>query len=252
MNEQEYQHYKLVRGMIIFSLQQIWPSIKVKIDNLIDQTSNTELGSENSLFLKSVIDDLEEKCVNKMIYAQWPSEKEFSDEYEKNRKSEAKLTHDVLSEVLDIYSDFFYPFIGKVKFDSTKTNYDSLPDSIKFRDYNIDLRYPEIGKPNFKKCNANHAFVLLKIDKYKTELMQGYWQVEPMVRAMRNMQEHWKRSGRAFLEKELKRHVEDPISKAETTANVFTLCSSIILLSHHFIEILQTWLDTCKLLDQKS
>lgn len=236
---------------MIFVLQQIWPSIKSKISNHIDQVSTTQLGNEKSILLKSVLDDLEEKCVNKITQFQWPSEKEFSFDYEKNLKYEAKLTHEVVGEFLDIYSTIFDPFIGDVKFFSDERNPDSLPNSIKFRYYNIDLRHPKNNKPDFSKCNADNAYTLFKSNKNKTELMQGYWQTESMVREMRNHEEHWRRDGKSFL-KTLKRSQIDPLSNAETTANVFTLSSSIILLSHHFVEILQTWLDTCKLLDQKA
>lgn len=62
---------------MIFVLQQIWPSIKSKISNHIDQVSTTQLGNEKSLLLKTVLDDLKEKCVNKIIQFQWPSEKKF-------------------------------------------------------------------------------------------------------------------------------------------------------------------------------
>lgn len=235
--------------MTIFSLQNIWPILKTKINEKIDQISSTTLDNDDAFLLKSKINDFEENCINEIIKFQWPSEKNFSLEYEKNLKSEVKLVHGVMGQVLDIYSDFFHPFIKNVEFDSTNPADQKLPSSIKFRYYNIELRHPQNDKPDFKKCSIAYAKNLLKLDKHKTELMQGYWQTESMIREMRNHQEHWKRDGKDILD-QLKRRMEDPISEAETTANAFTLCSALTLMSHQFIEILQTWLDTSKLIEK--
>jgi len=234
-----------------FTLQQLWPFLKQKLYSQIDEVSDTSLGSDEALHLKSVIDEFQEKCIDPIIVAQWPSEKEFEYEYEKNLKAEAKLVKTIFSEVLDVYSAFFKSFFGKPNFEfiSSKDNYGSLPDSIKFRDYNLDLRHPRNGKSNFLKCDADNAFVLLKKNEHKTELMQGYWQAESMIKEMRNHNEHWKRDGTDFLNK-MKRPMADPLSQAEASSNVFTLSSALIIITHYFIEALQTWIDTSKLIKE--
>ena len=249
MNEQEYRHYKLTRNTMTFTLQQLWPFLKQKLYTQIDEVADTYLGSDEALHLKSIIDEFQDKCIDPIVNAQWPSEKEFEFEFEKNLKAEAKLVKAILGEVLDIYSSFFNSFIKKenVKFVSSKKNYDSLPASIKFRDYNIDLRHPKSGKSDFSKCDTNNAYTLLGKNEHKTELMQGYWQAESMIKEMRNHNEHWKRDGTDFLN-EMKRQMIDPVSQAEASANVFTLSSSLIIMAHYFIEALQTWIDTSKLI----
>lgn len=248
MNEKEYRQYRLLRNTMTFTLQQLWPSMKDKLYELTDDVGNTDLGIDEALHIKSIIDDFQEKCIDEIVQYRWPSEKEFNLEYEKNLKEEAKLVKTVIANMYDIYSEFFNSFIGNVTFESSRNSYDGLPDSIKFRDYNIDLRHPVNGKINLKKCNANNASDLLKKNEHRMELMQGYWQSDSLIREMRNQNEHFIRDGKNYLKKTFHRQMADPISQAETTANVFTLCSSLILVSHHFAEILQTWIDTSKLI----
>ena len=250
MNEQEYRQYRLLRNNATFTLQQLWPSMKQKLYELTDEVGNTKLGIDESIHIKSTIDDFQEKCIDEVTQNKWPSEKEFDLEYEKNLKAEAKIVKSVIASTFDIYSEFFNSFIGNVEFESSRNTYDGLPDSIKFRDYNIDLRHPINGKSNFKKCNTNHAYDLLRKNEHRMELMQGYWQTDSLIRELRNQNEHFIRDGKNFLKNNLQRQMADPLSNAETTANVFTLCSSLILVSHHFAEILQTWIDTSKLIKE--
>ena len=97
-------------------------------------------------------------------------------------------------------------------------------------------------------CDYDKAFDLSKINLNKGQLMQGYWQTDSLIKEIRNYEEHWRKSGmRRFLEKELNRKIIDPLNETEITRNLIILPEILLLMIYHIIEVLQTWIDTFKL-----
>ena len=162
MNEQEYRQYRLLRNTMTFTLQQLWPSLKTKLYALTDEVENTSLGTDEALRLKSIIDDFQEKCIDVIVQNQWPHERDFNKEYEKNLKAESKLAKEVIGEFLDIYKDFFNVFIGSVKFYPENNHTESMSDTVKFRFYNISLRHPKDNKLTPDKCDVDYVNGLMQ------------------------------------------------------------------------------------------
>jgi len=252
MDAKEFRQYKMMRTSMIFNLENSWPYLQEKIELLIKDASATKLGTDKAGLLTDALSNFTE-TVYKVINPDFPHEDSWEMEYESNLKFESKFLHDVAISLPDLYADIFFPFFKDVKFIAENEAHIIMPDSKKFRFYNLDLRHPLEGRsPNFEICDVDNAFNLHNKIKHKSELMQGYWETESMVREIRNLATHWKRDGRKFLESDLGRTMKDPISNAPSSVNFFTIVSELILMAHQFIEILQTWLDTCRLVDRAS
>lgn len=248
MDEKEFKNYVFSRMASVLVLDSTWIQIKEKLNILVKEAENTPITSDDILFLKSTFEKFERKCINRIIRSAKPSN------LEDNLKFEPDEVHDVIVELPQILADFFNVFLGSVNFTSNNSRHTKMPDSIKFRIYNVDLRDKKKNAgtnyvPNYKICDYEHGMELTKENRIKGELMQGYWQVESMIIELRNHEEHWRKGGgRKFLKDELKRKIIDPITDSETSGNHIILASILILMSYLFVDVLQTWLDTVNLL----
>jgi hypothetical protein len=211
------------------------------------------MDTDDLLLLKDVIERFELHCIHPVITSP------IFETYEQNKKHEPQKFRSIIETLPDIYGDFFYPFLKNIKFgeefyenkkEKVKAikSFEALPDSIKFRIYTCDIRHrrkKQQSHPiNYKILYLKNGRDLIKENVIKGQLMQGFWQVESMIKEIRNYEEHWKKFGRDFLEKELNRKMLDPLNLTESTGNLLILPSILILMTYNFTEILQTWLDT--------
>ena len=109
-----------------------------------------------------------------------------------------------------------------------------------------DVENKKPHSPDFTVCDLNNGmFLHKKPDGERGFLYQGYWQVEFMLTELRNYTEHWKKQdSKKFLRKQLGRTLEEPILGSESPGNFFILISILFLISYHFIDVMQTWVDT--------
>jgi len=248
MDEKEFKTYVFTRMASVLVLDSTWIQIKEKLNLLIKESENTPITSDDILFLKDVIERFEKKCVNRIIRSAKPNN------LEDNLRFEPDEVHDIIIDLPQILADFYHVFLGNVNFISVDSWHNKMPDSIKFRVYNLDLRNKQKngGKsyiPNYKECDFENGYKLSKDNRSKGELMHGYFQVESMITELRNHEEHWRKSGgRKFLKNDLNRKIIDPITNAETSGNHIVLVGILILAGYLFIDVLQTWLDTVTLL----
>jgi hypothetical protein len=246
----EYRHYSFARDGALLALEYSWGPLKSKIAALVDEIKKTPIDPDLLHFLESVVENFE-KCVNKVVKA--PKYDTFKD----NSKDEPGLYHEIVLELPQIYSDFFYVFLKNIRPIRQNAWYESKPDFLKFRAYNCDLRHRCKNNNGSRSIDilefdVDNGFRLLNQDPSRGQLIQGYWQVASMVKELRNHEEHWKKASlRAYLEKELNRKMTDPLNSAETTGNLIVLSGILLLMAYNVIEILQTWIDTMNLYRKK-
>ena len=255
MDDTEYRQYNFVRSASTLVLESSWPYLKSKIGSLMEEIKKTPLSATETLRLESTLETFEKKYINRVISSQKPSQ------FTLNLKFEPEEVYDVIIGLPQIYADFFDVFLSNVNFKSKDSWHMKMNDSIKFRAYNLDLRDKKnkddfsgiTHNPKFDKCDFENGYSLSKQNTPKGQLMQGFWQVEGMLVEFRNHLEHWrKRGSRQFVEKTLKRKIQDPISEIESPANFVILTSILVLISYQFIEVMQTWLDTIEILNNKA
>jgi|APSaa5957512535_1039671.scaffolds.fasta_scaffold09311_4 hypothetical protein len=247
-HDPEYNTYNFARSASTLSLAGAWPKLKSRMSKLITEIAKTNFNYEKINQLRSVIDKFETNYVDEVNHSKKPNLKK------NNEKFESEIFHKVVTDIPQTYADFFDIFIGDVTF---TPNGNRLPFTQKFRAYVLDLRNKkqksdEQGtkhEAEFEKCNLNNGLTLSKNFEERGHLYQGYWQVEYMITELRNHTEHWKKSdSKKFLRQQLNRTVEDPISGIESPGNIFILVSVLFLISYHFIDVMQTWIDTYKLI----
>jgi hypothetical protein len=249
MDETKFKTYVFSRMASVLVLDSTWLEIKGKLELMIKKVENTPITSDEILLLRDTLEKFERKCINRILRSAKPNN------LEENLKFEPEEVHDVIIELPQILADFFNVFLGNVTFTSNGSRHTRMPDSIKFRVYNLDLRDKKKNgganhAPNYKVCDFEHGYELNKENRIKGELMQGYWQVESMIIELRNHEEHWRKGGgRKFLKEDLKRKIMDPVTNSETPGNHIILVSVLVLLSYLFVDVLQTWLDTITLLE---
>jgi len=247
-HDPEYNAYNFARSAAVLSLASSWPKIKSKMDSLITQIGNTSLEYEKIIALKGVIEKFQTDYVDEVIHSKKPNLKRD------NEKFESQLFHKIITDIPQTYADFFDVFIGEVTF---KPEGNRLPYTQKFRAFMLDLRdkkkkdddAQKNHTPDFKNCDLDNGMNLSRDFTARGQLYQGYWQAEYMLTELRNHTEHWKKSdNKKFLRKQLGRTLEDPVSGIESPGNLFILISILFLISYHFIDIMQTWIDTDTLL----
>lgn len=249
----EYNAYNLARSAAILALEHSWSKIKPKLDFLREQVENSPLGVTRTNTLSNVFAKFERKCINEIIHSKKPNNKND------NKTFEAETFDQIVTLLPKIYADFFYAIIGGVTFNyGGKDWLKTKKNTEKFRAFVLDLRDKKkkdvVAKtphtPDYKSCDMQNGDALSK--KYERGfLYQGYWQVEFMITELRNHTEHWvKEENKPFLRDELDRMIEDPISGIESPGNFFILISILLLMSYHFIDVMQTWLDTVKLVEK--
>jgi len=251
----DYNAYNFARTAGITSLEFSWAKLDSKIKSLIKELRDTNLTDEKINDLETVIEKFRRKCIRKTIDFEKPKDKTA------NETDEPEIFEDIMKSLPDIYSAIFDVFLEPVTtWISQENSHLSAPEILKFRAYNLDLRNKKrialLNKrdhtPDYTKCNYDYYVVNLKTMPFvKGLLFQGYWQVEPMMTELRNHVEHWKKRGnKTYLKKELGRDMIDPISETESSGNLIVLISVLLLVSYHFIDVLQTWIDTDNYLKQ--
>jgi hypothetical protein len=250
-----YNAYNFARTAGITSLEFSWTKLDSKIKSLIEELRDTNLTDEKINDLETVIEKFRRKCIRKTIDFEKPKDKTAND------IDEPEIFEDIMKSLPDIYSAVFDVFLEPVTtWISEENSHLSAPEILKFRAYNLDLRNKKrlaiLKKkdhtPNYTKCNYDYYVITLKKMPFvKGLLFQGYWQVEPMMTELRNHVEHWKKRGnKTYLKKELGRDMIDPISETESSGNLIILTSVLLLVSYHFIDVLQAWVDTDNYLKQ--
>ena len=244
LEKKDFPAYIQARRGVVSALQHSWlylqPEIRRLQNEIIKLISDP---NKKSVFIQAV-DDFENNIINKIIQYEIPTKPE------EVSNNEEKLFSEIIGDLQPIYGDIFYLFFGnenQIGFYKP----DSLPESVKFRHFNLDKRYPKDGKKNNKfsldnpSWNTDNGKTLHKDMQKRGELYQGYFQVESMIDGLRNLTEHWKKkTGRDFLQNKLKRKMIDPVTGIQSPGNIFSLVSISILMSYQIIEILQTWIDT--------
>jgi len=241
----EYNAYNFARSAAVLSLESSWIKIRLKIDSLIKKLATTSLEYDKIISLKDTIDTFEKDYIYLIINSVKPKTKNENDPFE------AKMFHRIITDFPQLFADFFDVFIGDVTFTPAGT---WLPNILKFRIYMLDLRdkkkkddeHKKSHSPDFTVCDLNNGMNLhKKPDGERGHLYQGYWQVEIMLTELRNHTEHWKkRDSKKFLRQQLGRTLEEPILGSESPGNFFILISILFLVSYHFIDVMQTWVDT--------
>ena len=199
--------------------------------------------------LKKTIDTFEKNYIYLIINSVKSKTKNENDIFE------SETFHRIIVDSPQLFAEFFEVFIGDVTFTPSKTR---LPNIQKFRLFMLDLRDKKMKdvknkkshSPDFTICNLDNGFKLHKIPGgERAFLYQGYWQVEYMLTELRNYTEHWKKlDSKKFLIKQLGRTLEEPILGSESPGNFFILISILFLISYFFIDVMQTWVDTDKIL----
>ena len=251
----DYNAYNFARTSAILSLEFSWVKLDSKIKSLIEELRDTNLTDEKITNLEIAIEKFRRKCIRKTIDFEKPKDKI------ENEISEPEIFEEIMKSLPDIYSAVFDVFLEPItNWISEGNSHLSAPEILKFRAYNLDLRNKKriaiLNKrnyvPEYTKCNYDYYVEYLKNKPFiKGFLFQGYWQVESMVTELRNHTEHWrKRGGKVFLNSILKRPMKDPISGTESPANFIILVSVLLLVCYHFIDVMQTWIDTDTFLKQ--
>jgi len=243
--DRDYNAYSFARAAAVLSLESSWIEIRLKIDSLIKKLATTSLAYDKIISLKNAIDTFEKDYVYLIINSIKPKTKN------ENEPFESKIFHRIIVDSPQLFADFFEVFIGDVTF---TPSWPRLANIQKFRAYMLDLRdkkkkdvkNQKPHSPDFAVCNlANGMFLHKKPDGERGFLYQGYWQVEYMLTELRNYTEHWKKQdSKKFLRKQLGRTLEEPILGSESPGNFFILISILFLISYHFIDVMQTWVDT--------
>jgi len=247
----DYTTYNFARSSAILTLEFSWAKIDIKVKSLIEQLRDTNLTDEKINDLEAVFEKFQRTCIQEIIDYKKPKDKARNDLVEPEKFEE------IIKKLPDIYSAFFDVFLESVtNWDATTSRriLDSASETLKFRAYNLDLRnkkeiHMRAGNeyiPDYTRCNFDYYFSLGRETAHVRGLLfQGYWQVESIMTDLRNHTEHWKKRGnKLYLNNELKRSMQDPISDTESPGNFIILINILVLICHHFIDVMQTWVDT--------
>jgi hypothetical protein len=243
--------YNFTKTSSIISLEFAWTRINSKLNSLVEQLRDTYLPSKIEQ-LEEVIDDFRRTCIWEIIHSEKKNNNVDRMKFEKD------TYYNVIMNTSKIYSDFLNFFLSDVEFEFHEKFWLKKERlSIKFRYYISYLRYKkqkhsgdEPHIPNYEYCDGKIGD--WQSNKQKHQLYQGYWRVEEMIKQLRNYTEHAiENENKRFLKKTLKRELEDPISKNETTGNFLILVSVLFLMSYQFIETMQSWIDTDNYLKQE-
>ncbi len=245
----DYNIYNFARSSFVLSLELSWPKIRTKMDSLMKLIANTRLEYEKIIALRDLIDKFERKYVFEIINSVKPKSRN------ENFTFESEKFEEIIIDLHKTYDDFFNVFLEDVHFDTRGKKYlKFMGKTSKFRALMLDLRDKKIKadelkqtfEPNFKYCNLDYGNSLGKTGtEEKGFLFQGYWQMEYTLNELRHHTQHWKQDdGKKFLKEDVQRKIEDPISGIESPGNFFILISVLFLVSYHFIDVMQTWIDT--------
>lgn len=249
----DYNAYSITKTSSIISLEFAWIKIDSKIKLLVEKLRDTRFSKIQIESLEKAIDNFRRKCVWKIIDSKKPTNQKESVEIELD------TFYEIIMSTTMIYSDFFNCFLSNVQFDYTGSAWlRKDKNSDKYRYYISDLRYkkkidtqsdPHI--PKYDHCDAKIGEEQSK--KQRKTLYQGYWQVENMIKELRNYTEHsLENENKPFLKNILGREIEDPVTKNESVGNFLILVSIMFLMAYQFIEVMQTWIDTDVYLGDKS
>ncbi|QUC64382.1 hypothetical protein NsoK4_08125 [Nitrosopumilus sp. K4] len=255
----DYEAYNFARTSAILSLQFSWVKIESKFKSLLEKLKETNFSKDKEIKeLELVLDKFKKTCVMEII----DSKKTLNQD--DSQFDETEKFDDIITKLDKIYASFFDVFLVPItNWQYTREKaFKSAPKTMKFRAYNIDLRQKkeqalknkdENYSTDYSTCNYDTQFHLGDDGPtIRGFLFQGYWRVETMLKELRNHTEHWKKGeSKAYLSNKLKRISEDPISNIESPGNFLILISVLMLVSYHFIDIMQTWIDTDTILKQR-
>lgn len=249
----EYNAYNFARSASVLALEHAWIKLRPKMDLLKNQVHNSPLRYGQTIMLNDVFTRFERDCIKKIIDSKKPNNKKDNQDFE------SYAFYHIILSTTSIYSDFFDAFLGDVKFDYQGAPWlNSGKNSEKFRYFVSDLRHKrkldDIASkphtPNYQYCDAQNGEEQSRKSE-KKYLFQGYWQVENMIKELRNHTEHCMQdNNKSFLRNKLDRMIKDPVTEINSAGNFFTLISVVLLMTHQFIEVMQTWVDTVKLVEE--
>ena len=249
----DYNAYNVTRTSSAVSLEFAWAKIDSKIKLLLVDLDKINHAEKDFRALEKSIDDFRRQCINKIINFQKPANQKDSDNFE------ADNFYGIILATTQIYSKFFNCFLGDIDFDYNGAYWlKGDRNSEKFRYYISDLRnkkklddkQKKEHLPKYDYCDVRNGEEQSKSER--ATMFQGFWQVEDMIKELRNHAEHcMEPENKSYLKKQFGREIKDPILENESVGNFLILVSILFLMSYQFIEVMQTWIDTEKFLNKK-